>query len=189
MWSVLNNYNTLSQRHWPRGIAYESWMGKAALNPCPPQWIAGLYAMIMSPVFLDCACIMLPSDVSILSPNVFKKIIQMNQVDGIKCPPHTIATLYKDSESKTLLRSLKFVAYLGAPLDRAIGDDLCQYTQLTPMIGSTETGDQLSIRPVDRRLWYTHCFVPENGHTMVRINTAGDSDALYELVLESLKDG
>ncbi|KAH7380703.1 hypothetical protein BKA66DRAFT_465221 [Pyrenochaeta sp. MPI-SDFR-AT-0127] len=113
----------------------------------------------------------------------------MNLVDDIKCPPYTIATLYEDPESRGLLRSLKFVAYLGAPLDRAIGDDLCQYTQLTPIIGSTESGDQLSLRPADRTLWYTHDFVAENGHKMVHIYTVRDSIDLHELVFESSEDG
>ncbi|KAA8615624.1 Acs Acyl-coenzyme A synthetase AMP- fatty acid ligase [Pyrenophora tritici-repentis] len=187
MWAAYKNVPVLNKRHWPRGLAYESWFGKTNLNPCPPQWLAGLHAMIVSPVFLDSPCIMLPQGEVSLTPRTFKKILQMNQIDGMRCPPYTITTLYDDPASKKLLRSLEFVVYLGAPLNQAIGDDLCQYTRLSPAIGSTETGDQLSLRPANRKLWYTHDFVPENGHKMVPLDIPGED--LHELVLEAPKDG
>ncbi|KAE8832367.1 hypothetical protein PTNB85_06759 [Pyrenophora teres f. teres] len=187
LWAAYKNVSVLSRRHWPRGLAYESWIGKTNLNPCPPQWLAGLHAMIISPVFLDSPCIMLPLGEASLTPRTFKKIIEMNKVDGMRCPPYTITTLYDDPASKELLRSLEFVVYLGAPLNQAIGDDLCQYTRLSPAIGSTESGDQLSFRPVNRKLWYTHDFVPENGHKMVPLDIPGEN--LHELVLEAPKNG
>ena len=187
MWAAYKNVTVLSQRHWPRGLAYDSWIGKTNLNPCPPQWLAGLHAMVLSPVFLDSPCIMLPQGETSLTPKTFKKIIKMNKVDGMRCPPHTITTLYDDPASKELLRSLEFVVYLGAPLNQAIGDDLCQYTRLSPAIGSTENGDQLSLRPANRRLWYTHEYVPENGHKMVPLEVPGED--LHELVLEAPTDG
>jgi acyl-coenzyme A synthetase/AMP-(fatty) acid ligase len=189
MWSAMGSGPLLSQRHWPRGIAHESWIGRTALNCCAPQWLAGLHAMMTSPVFMDSPCIMLPPDVTSPSPQLFQKIIELNPIDGIKCPPHTVVTLYEEPSTQTLLKSLKFIMFLGAALDRTIGDDLCQYTRVTPLIGSTETGDQLSIRPADRKLWYTHDFVPENGSRMVRIvSTNHDERYLHELVLERPRD-
>lgn len=186
-WAAPKNVPILSRKHWPRGLEYEAFIGKTNLNPCPPQWLAGLHAMIIGPVHLDSPCIMLPRGEASLTPTMFKKIIQMNKVDGMRCPPHTIVTLYDDPASKELLRSLEYVGYLGAPLNRAIGDDLCQYTRLSPFIGSTETGDQVSLRSANRRLWYTFDFVPENGHKMVPLDMS--SENLHELVLEAPKDG
>jgi acyl-coenzyme A synthetase/AMP-(fatty) acid ligase len=116
---------------------YESWIGKTALNPCPPQWVAGLHAMIMAPVFLDAPCVMMPRGEVTLTPALFKKITSMNKIDGMKCPPFTIAGLYEDPVTREILKSLEFVVYIGAPLDRAIGDDLYQHTRLSPVIGST----------------------------------------------------
>jgi acyl-coenzyme A synthetase/AMP-(fatty) acid ligase len=188
MWSALKNVPILSRRHWPRGIEYESWIGKTSLNPCPPQWIAGLHAMIMSPLFLDSPCVMMPRGEVSLTPVLFKKIMSMNKVQGIRCPPFTVHGLCDDPEAKQMLKSLEFIVYMGAPLDRAIGDDLCQHTRLSPVIGSTENGDQINIRPADRKLWYTHDFVPENGHKMVPFDMEG-SDDLHELVLENVGDG
>lgn len=187
MWSVNKNVPILSRRHWPRGIQYESWIGKTSLNPCPPQWIAGLHAMILSPVFLDSSCVMMPRDEVSLTPTLFKKIMSLNRIEGIRCPPFTINGLYADLETQQMLKSLDFIVYTGAPLDRAIGDDLCQHTRLSPLIGSTENGDQIGLRPADRKLWYTHDFVPENGHRMVPLDAG--SDDLHELILENVGDG
>lgn len=70
-------------------------------------------------------------------------------------------------------------------LDHALGDALCAYTRLTPLLGSTEHGEFRSIRPVDRKLWYTHDFVPETSHKLIRVESDNDSSSkVYELVLE-----
>lgn len=80
--------------------------------------------------------------------------------------------------------------FVGAALDQSIGDDLCNHTILTPLIGSTETGDQVSVRPSDRKLWYTHSFVPEIGSKMVRIESAdGTPSDLHEAIIERPDDG
>ena len=173
----------LAQKNWPRGLAHESWLGRAEINCCPPQWLGGLTALIL-PAFWDTTCIMPPPDVVGLPPDVFKKIVALNHVEGIRSPPHTIHTLYADPESRALLKSLKFILFMGAALDRAVGDDLCQHVRLTPLIGSTETGDQLSLRPASRELWYTHDYVPQNGHRFVASDVVDD---LYELVLDRPK--
>jgi acyl-coenzyme A synthetase/AMP-(fatty) acid ligase len=184
-WSTMGNVQALSQRYWPRGLAYDSWIGKTGINCCAPQWLAGIMNMTGFPVFMDSPCVMLPPDTLSPSPALFKKVMSMNKVDGIKCPPPTIHTLYEDPEARAMLKSLSFIMYLGAALSRPIGDDLCQYTRLTPLIGSTETGEQISARPADRKLWYTHDFVAENGNKMVPIDTTGeDLGELHELVLE-----
>jgi acyl-coenzyme A synthetase/AMP-(fatty) acid ligase len=189
-WTAMGSGALLSQRHWPHGIAHESWIGRTALNCCAPQWLAGLHSMIIAPAFMDSPCVMFPQDAVGPSPEMFKKILGMNRIDGLKCPPQTVVTLYENVEARVLLKSLKFIMFLGAALDRSIGDDLCQFTRVTPLIGSTETGDQLSIKPMDRKLWYTHDFVPENGSKMIRIDSEGnDSGHLYELVLDRPEDG
>jgi hypothetical protein len=89
-----------------------------------------------------------------------------------------------------MLRSLEYVAFGGAALDRSIGDDLCQYTRLIAFVGSTESGVQISLNPLDRKLWYTFDFVPEMGGTMVPVAPQnGDTSGLHELILERSKDG
>lgn len=147
----------------------------------------------MMPIVDDTSSIMPPADMIGLPPAVFKKVVEANVVDGIMCPPHTIVQLYNDPETQPLLKSLNFIIYLGAALDRAIGDDLCECTKLTSVIGSTETGKQIDLLPIDKKLWYTHDYVPENGHRMVHIPGSGEaedgSEDMYELVIERPKGG
>jgi acyl-coenzyme A synthetase/AMP-(fatty) acid ligase len=191
MWGTAKNVTVLGRNYWPRGIVYDGWIGKTNLNPCPPQWLGGLHAMIVCPVVYNSPCIMMPLGEGTLTPDLFMKVTKMNKVEGLRAPPQTIVTLYENPETNALLKSLEFVGYLGAPLDQAIGDDLCQHTRLCSFIGSTETGDQVSIRPLDRKLWYTHEFVPENGHKMIPLDPelGGGPDGLHELVLFNTEDG
>ena len=143
----------------------------------------------MAPVYFDCPCILPPLYSGSISPDLFKKILERNKIDGFIGTPFTISTLYENTETRAQLKKLKTITFLGAALDRAIGDDLCQYTRVTPIIGATETGEQISIRPADKMLWYTHCFVPENGSKMVPIDAEGSAEGLHELVLERSEDG
>ncbi len=115
-------------------------------------------------------------------------ITRMNRVHSILCPPPTIISLYEDPESRSQLKSLKYIGCVGAALDRTIGDDLCKFTRLVSMIGSTETGPQWSKRLCDRALWYSNSFVEEIDCKMEPVDTEDPSSDLYELVLERSKD-
>jgi acyl-coenzyme A synthetase/AMP-(fatty) acid ligase len=144
--------------------------------------------MVIAPVYHNSPCIMLPPGVLSPSPEMFQKLMSIVQMDGLKCPPQTIVTLYENLETRVMLKSLRLIMYLGAALERSIGDDLCMHTRVTALIGSTETGEQMSIRPANRKLWYTHDFLPENGSKMIRIDSASNTNDLHELVLERQKD-
>ncbi|KAF2263763.1 acetyl-CoA synthetase-like protein [Lojkania enalia] len=192
-YSCLHSVHDLSRKHWPRGITYDSWVGKSMINACPPQWLGGMAAYLLLPVFMDTSCIVTPSDISGLPPAVFKKLVEMNIAEGILCPPHTITQLYNDPETQPLLKSRKFIIYIGAGLEKTVGDDLATHTKVSSIIGSTENGPQISVQSLDRRLWHTHSYVPESGGRMVQISGPGvavDSpDDLYELVLDRPKEG
>ena len=82
MWSAMGSLPDMSQRHWPRGIAHDGWIGQTALNCCAPRWLAGMHTMIISPVFMNSPCIMLPPDVDSPTPDLFRKVMEVNLVDG-----------------------------------------------------------------------------------------------------------
>ncbi|ORY14274.1 hypothetical protein BCR34DRAFT_479781 [Clohesyomyces aquaticus] len=190
--STLTSFRFLSRKYWPRGITYDAFIGKTMLSGCPPQWIGGQMAHIYAPVFLDCSSIMPPPNEFGLPPANFTRIVQANVVEGILSPPHTITQLYHDPDTLPLLKSLDYICYAGAPLDLAIGDDLCEHTRLMSIMGATETGPQVSTSPLNKSLWRTYSFAPENGHRMERIPGSGiardGSDDLHELVIERRPD-
>ncbi|KAJ4305167.1 hypothetical protein N0V90_000698 [Kalmusia sp. IMI 367209] len=183
----------LSNIHFPRGTAYDVWMGKTALSSFPPQWLGGISHYVSFPVYLNTVCIIPPAESTMFSSDVLKKLVRLNTVDGILCPPHTVVQLYAEAETRQLLKELQFIVYAGAVLDQKIGDDLVDHTKIVCIIGSTEVGKQVDLLPINKKLWHTHDYVPENGCQMVRIEgsgTASDgSEDLYELVLERPADG
>lgn len=117
-WHACYRERELSNRHWPRGTHYDAHMGKAALSSCPPQWLGGLVHYVTLPVYLDTVCIIPPPDCTFFSPEVFTKLVKMNSVDGIVCPPHTIEQLFAEPDTKQLLKELQFIVYLGAALSK-----------------------------------------------------------------------
>lgn len=186
-YATIGSLSNLSKAHWPRSLVVEATARQATLSACPPQWLGGLLAYVFAPLYHDTSSIMPPANITGLPPAMFKKIVKMNKVEGIVCPPHCIHELYHDIESQKILRSFNFITYLGAPLDRTVGDHLSQSTKITGMIGSTETGLQWQLQCGDRKLWHTHEYVPENGHRMVKLPGSGSD--LYELVLDRAEDG
>jgi len=186
------NETAHSKKHWPRGIAFDAFMGKTMLSACPPAWLGGIYTNIILPVTHNTIAIIAPANATSYGPAVFKKLTKLNPVDGIFCPPHTIIQLYHDAETRALLKTLSYIVYVGAAMDQKIGNDLAQHTRLTTCIGSTENGPQHNINPNDRMLWHTQHFGPESGNRMERVEgsgVAGDgSDDYYELIIERQHD-
>ncbi|KAF2016134.1 acetyl-CoA synthetase-like protein [Aaosphaeria arxii CBS 175.79] len=183
----------LSQKYWPKGTSFDAWVGKMILTACPPQWLGGLHSYIFGPIFMNISTTIAPPGVVGLPPDIFKSVLKHNKIDGIHCPPQVVHELYKEKSTKSLLESLEFIIFLGATLDRDIGDDLCRHTRVIPLIGSTENGPQVDLPPVDRELWYTHAYAPENGNRMIHVPDSsiagGGSEGLYELALERAADG
>ncbi|KAJ4350267.1 uncharacterized protein N0V89_008888 [Didymosphaeria variabile] len=210
-WHACFRERELSRIHFPRGTVYDAWIGKSVLSSCPPQWLGGMVHYVDFPVYNDTICIVPPADHTTFPPEIFKKLLRCNIVDGIKCPPHTIHQLYGEADTQQLLKELQFIVYLGAALgkhtegmsmrvsltnvllDQKIGDDLVEHTPVVSLIGATETGKQVDLMPVNRKLWHTHDYVPENGSQMVRIEGTGvaadGSEDLHELVIDRPKDG
>lgn len=77
-------------------------------------------------VFCDTVFILPPPDVVGLPPDVFRKLLRLNyKVDGLMGFPYTIVDIFKDESTRESLKSLEVIMYLGAALDREVGDTLC----------------------------------------------------------------
>ena len=117
-WHASYRERELSIKYWPRCMMTDAWYGKAMLSPCPPQWLAGITSYVTFPVYADTICVIPPAEHTSCSPEIFKKLIHLNTIDGIFCPPHTIAQLYTEKETQQLLKQLQYIVYLGAALGR-----------------------------------------------------------------------
>lgn len=187
-WAASTSGHLLSRIHWPRGVSTDIYYGRSLILACPMRWSAGIGAVLLYGVYHSAACVLPPGDVSGLPPDLFLKMLRYNRVDGMLSPPHTIVELFNDERTNGPLKALEFITYVGASLDRAIGDVLCEHTKINVTIGATETGGRPSLHPINRKLWYTLDFVPECNHRFVRLEgsgPAGDgSEDLYELFLD-----
>lgn len=106
-------------------------------------------------------------------------ICQHTGAQGIITPPSMIQDFRNDKGAFGFLKSLKYVCYLGADLDHKVGDELTPYTNLFPVIESTERGGRLSFESGDPMLWKSYHFVPEMGS---RFEQVGED--LYELHID-----
>lgn len=124
-------------------------------------------------VFSDTCCVLPPPVGTGLAPDVYQKLLQFNKVEGIVATPHSIVEIYNNESTRESLKSLEFITYLGATLDRSVGDALCEHTRLSSVIGSTETGGRFSFHPRDRKLWYSWQFIPEHHVRLVPLEDTG----------------
>ncbi|RYO81435.1 hypothetical protein DL762_007107 [Monosporascus cannonballus] len=172
-WAAASASPMLSRRNWPRGISTEELYGRTLILACPMRWNSGLILTNAFGVFCNTCCVLPPADAVGLPPDLFLKLMRFNQVDGLVATPFTVVELFKDANTRPSLESLEFITYLGAKLDRTVGDALAQHTRLNSVIGATETGGRFSFLPKDKKLWYTFEFVPEASVRLVPIDKSG----------------
>ncbi|TDZ67346.1 Non-canonical non-ribosomal peptide synthetase FUB8 [Colletotrichum trifolii] len=192
-WAAGCSSAALSRRHWPRGISTDSFYGRSLILAIPMRLQPGLVLIDMFAVFYNTCVIQPPPDVVGLPPDVFKKMLRLNKVDGLMGFPFTIVDLYKNEETRESLKSLEFITYLGAALDREVGDALCEHTRLNSVMGATESGGRFSLHPVDRKLWYTFQFIPEHHVRLVKLEGSGaalgDESDVYQMFIDRPPDG
>ncbi|EHA50195.1 hypothetical protein MGG_03422 [Pyricularia oryzae 70-15] len=160
-WAAACASPRLAKRHWPRGMSSDELYGRSLILACPMRWNSGLILTNSFGVFADTCCIIPPADTVGLPPATFAKLAEMNLVEGLVATPFTVVELFNDAGTKDTLLNLEFITYLGARLDKAVGDALVQHTRLSSVIGATETGGRFSFHPRDKRFWNTFEFIPE----------------------------
>lgn len=192
-WSVGGALPLLARRHWPRQVSTDIFSGRSLIMACQFRWNSGLILTNTYGVFCDTVNVLPPADVFGMPPEVFAKVLGFNQVDGLVATPFNIVELFRDARTRPALQALEFVTYLGASLDRAVGDALCAHTRLGSVIGATDSGGRFSLEPRDRSLWYTYEFIPEAHVRPVRVvpdaggleEGDGDGEAeVYQMVID-----
>ncbi|KAL0930182.1 uncharacterized protein CTRU02_215002 [Colletotrichum truncatum] len=192
-WAAGCSSAALARRHWPRGISTDPFFGRSLILAIPMRLQGGLVMINMFSVFYKTCVILPPPDVVGLPPKIFKKLLSLNKVDGLMGYPFMISDLYNTEETRESLKSLEFITYLGASLDRDVGDALCEHTRLNSVMGATEAGGRFSLHPRDRKLWYTFQFIPEHHIRMVKLEGSGaalgDEHDVYQAFTDRPPDG
>ena len=90
-------------------------------------------------VFIRTVLVLGPST-SPPTPDNVQAIIKYGRPDGALLPPALIDQLCLASSGLSALRSLEYIHYCGAPLNRSTGAQLTPHVRVAPSIGSTEAG-------------------------------------------------
>ncbi|KAL8829946.1 MAG: hypothetical protein Q9191_001718 [Dirinaria sp. TL-2023a] len=75
-----------------------------------------------------------------LTSVVVKSVLDNGNVDGALLVPALIDSMCLDAGALAALRKLKYIHYVGAPLNVDTGTKLSLYVRIVPSIGSTEAG-------------------------------------------------
>ncbi|KAK1565952.1 uncharacterized protein LY79DRAFT_529732 [Colletotrichum navitas] len=172
-WAAACAWRQLAKKNWPRAICTEVLQGRSLILACPMRWNSGLILTNSFGVFANTCCVLPPADAVGLPPAMFDKLTKLNHVDGLVATPFTVVELFNDATTRPTLQSLEFVMYLGARLDKVVGDALVQHTRLGSVIGATETGGRFSFVPRGKKFWYTYDFIPEAHVRLVSIDKSG----------------
>jgi aryl carrier-like protein len=108
---------------------------------------------------------------------IVKAIEQVRPTSAI-FPPSVLEAIVDVSGGLDAIGLLKTVSFSGGPLATGVGERLASYTQLLPMMGSTEAGLWPTRIPLDTRDWQYIEWAPGSGAKM-----EADSDGLYEMVI------
>jgi acyl-coenzyme A synthetase/AMP-(fatty) acid ligase len=154
-------------------------IGKQSLCLAPPQWLAGIACTLIKPLFWRFPVIIPPVDApQPLPASLVDEILQKVEVEGGFYMPSILKEMASDPDKLERLRRLKYIQFGGAPLDKWVGDLLCDYVKLVPLIGSTEAGPLLLRTPENPKDWNAYWFDPRTGVEMVP-----EGNGLYEMVI------
>lgn len=171
------DWSIILERHSSRKVTYHHMENSLTVTTCAPQWLGGFAFSLNASAFIDMTTVLIPPDMAFpLDRQSVIRICQHTGAKSIVTPPSLIEDFYNDKSAFEFLKSLDYVCWLGAGLNRAIGDELAKHTHLFPVIGSTERGAQLSFEPDDMNMWNSFDFIPESGPRFELL-----SDDLYEL--------
>lgn len=169
-------------------MQFEVLIGQRHLSPLPPQWLAGIGFMSISPVYWDTVPILLPADTPFpANADIVQRVHRVvGPFDGGFYTPGLLKELCQNPETLSMLRSHRWVMYGGAALDEQVGDQLCKYTEVTKMLATTEGGIVQLFRPQRPDLWKYYHFHPLMNFRMVPLadGTGEEEDGLYELTIE-----
>ncbi|KAF9893545.1 hypothetical protein FE257_010857 [Aspergillus nanangensis] len=107
-------------------------------TPLPTLHLLGTMFVLSMPTFLNMVAVIGPP--TFPSPETMEQMIQFGRVEGILVPPAVIDATCRTASGLAILRQLKYVFYVGAPLSSKSADLLTPHTMVAPVIGSTEGG-------------------------------------------------
>ncbi|CAL3963137.1 unnamed protein product [Diplocarpon coronariae] len=158
------------------GSLWNHVQGKRLFSALPPFHAAGIIVGLLMPLWYEVATVWAPSNRP-LSTVLVEEVLGATQVDVLFSAPSILEDMIQSPESFEKLKKLYAVGFGGAPLDPKLGDQLCKYTKILNMLGSTESCSS-PLYDTDPEDWAYFHFSP--GHQGIEFRPLGDGT--YEQV-------
>ena len=143
--------------------------------------VMGLFVMLHS-IYCE-GPIILPPPGRKPSADLAIEIIRQVKPQAGLFSPSTLEDIVDTPGGTDIFKLLEYVLYGGASLSPAAGDEICKFTRLQTVIGSTEGGFYPTMIPQDPQDWAYFEWMPGAG---LEMESQGES--LYELVIKRQKD-
>ncbi|KAJ5947051.1 acetyl-CoA synthetase-like protein [Penicillium verhagenii] len=176
-WSAFDN---LANLNWPKArqpsIFFRMGQQDLALATTPFFHLMGLFSFALA-IFHDVPVLIGPDKP--LSVEYLTELLQITRPTTGMFPPSILEDMSHSPDALECLRNLKSVEFGGAPLAPETGDRLRQYTQVIPVIGTSEIGWIPSMVPEEGADW---SYFEWNDSYGVDMQSVGDG--LYEMVIQ-----
>ncbi|KAI1078275.1 acetyl-CoA synthetase-like protein [Whalleya microplaca] len=188
--SVLDNEHNLPSVPGRRKRDWTMWsfQGEGRVYTAFPFFHLGGFVMhTVATVFGNTSIVMAPPNM-IPDGTLLKSVMMHQKLRALLLPPAVIEQILHDPEGIDLLKTLDFVTYGGASLNRVIGDQLVKVVEIYSPYGSTESYPLPELVPAALEDWEWHEFNPIFKHEM---QPHDSSEGTYELVIiagESAKE-
>ncbi len=97
-----------------------------------------------------------------VTATIIDQIMKLGNVTGMILPPSLLESLCRDTGMLEHVRELKYIHYVGAPLNKGIGNSISRHVKLVSALGSTEAGPYYVKIHSDPE-WQYHSFCPSIG--------------------------
>ncbi|KAJ5760131.1 hypothetical protein N7520_007287 [Penicillium odoratum] len=175
-WSAFDNAGNLD---WPEGrqptLIIRLGRQDLALATTPFFHLMGMISFGIS-IFHEVPALFGPDKP--ISVEYLTEMLQMTRPTAGVFPPSVLEDMSHSEKALECLKNLKSVLFGGAPLSPETGDRLRQYTQLVPIIGTSEIGWLPSMVPQDGADWSYFEWNKSYGIDMQKVD-----EGLYELVV------
>ncbi len=187
----------------PTGLLVDHMVGTTAFWLPRPWWLGGMAGLVHLPLFNGMTVMLGPDAPFPVTEAWVLDVLEHAapagrsvgdggaMVDGVFMMPSMVRDLCLGERGLALLRSLRYLSWAGAALDRWAGDLLARHTVMIPFIGSTEMS-ALQLRDnANRDEWYYYRLDRRTGYRMDPFAAAEHgpdgavtTPALFEMVLD-----
>ena len=134
-------------------------------NLLPLAWAAGLYQVLIWPLFCDSVPIILPAFMPQPMTSAYAhevaKLVPKGKKNGIMFVPDVLREMVKSGTNIDILIKYDWIGYAGAPLDSSTGDLISKYTRVQAFMGATDTGGLYPFLLNEPSDWKIHRFHPD----------------------------